>query len=158
MTVILVMLCLSARAISLLYFDHTKHDWRSATRYVLSECKPDDGAVFYLDRGRIAFAYYQERLDGNRRGLTVLELFKPAHGRARPDLNEPLLLSLPDRYDRVWLIRNADRVYRNRPDRDRIVGTIENSYTKVQERDFIGTRVRLYKRAHPDVEIVQPDE
>ena len=60
--ILLVMLCLSARAISLLYFEHPKHDWRSATQYVLSECQPGDGAVFYLDPGRKAFAYYQERL------------------------------------------------------------------------------------------------
>ncbi len=82
--ILLVMLCLSARAISLLYFEHTKDDWRSTTQYVLSESQPGDGAVFYLDSGRKAFVYYQERLDGNRTGLTVLELFVREHGRARP--------------------------------------------------------------------------
>ena len=134
--ILLLMLCLSTRAIFLWYFEHPKHDWRSVTQYVLSESKPGDGAVFYLDPGRKAFAYYQERLGGNQTGLTVLEMLMREHGRARPDLNEPLLLSLPGTYDRVWLILNHDRLYRDRPDRNRIVGTIENSYTKVQERDF----------------------
>jgi hypothetical protein len=153
--ILLVMLSLSARAISLLYLEHPKHDWRSATQYVLSECQTGDGAVFYLDPGRKAFSFYVERLAGNRTGLTVLELFTPAHGRVRLDLNEPLLLSLPGRYDRLWLILNADRVFLDRSDRDQIVGTIENNYTKVQERDFIGIRVLLYKRAHPDGKMVQ---
>ena len=156
--ILLLMLCLSTRAIFLWYFEHPKHDWRSATQYVVSESKPGDGAAFYVDSGRKAFAYYQERLDGNPTGLTILELFVRKHGRAIPDLNEPLFSSLPGTYDRIWLILNFDRLFRDRPDRDRIVGTIENSYTKVQERDFIGIRVLLYKRAHPDVEIVQPDE
>ena len=101
--IVLVMLCLSARAISLLYFEHTKDDWRSATSYVLSESQPGDGAIFYLDSGRKAFVYYKERLDGNRTGLTVLELFTRVNGRARLVLNEPVLLSLPGRYERLWL-------------------------------------------------------
>ena len=156
--ILLVILCLSARAISLLYIEHTKDDWRSTTRYVLSETQPGDGAAFYLDSGRKAFVYYQQRIDGNRTGLTVLELFVRERGKRGRYLDKPLLSSLPGRYERIWLILNADRVYPDNEDLDRLVGALKNNYTKVQEREFVGIRVLLYKRAHPDGKMLQPVE
>ena len=51
-------------------------------------------------------------------------------GRARLVLNEPVLLSLPGRYDRLWLILNTDRVFPDNPDRDRLVGALERSLHK----------------------------
>jgi 4-amino-4-deoxy-L-arabinose transferase-like glycosyltransferase len=142
--VLLVMLCLSARAISKWYIEYTKEDWRSTTRYVLSEAQPGDGAVFYSFWVWRAFVYYQERLDGNRTGLRVLDLglLKP-DGRTLWHLDEALLSSLPGRYNRIWLILCHDKSFYGDPEKDRIIGTIENSYTKVEERDFLYTRGRI---------------
>jgi len=125
---------------------------------VLSETQPGDGAAFYLDSGRKAFVYYQQRIDGNRTGLTVLELFVRERGKRGRYLDKPLLSSLPGRYERIWLILNADRVYPDNEDLDRLVGALKNNYTKVQEREFVGIRVLLYKRAHPDGKMLQPVE
>jgi len=80
-------------------------DWRSASRFVLTQSAPDDAAFFYTQPSRAAFDYYRWR-DGWHADYPAVVW--PAHEEAWRNLGvEPLAEILPAvdlSHRRLWLI------------------------------------------------------
>lgn len=112
-----------------------KEEWRGATRYMLANARPGDAALFYPSYVQVPFNYYRDLLHGSSATPTVLSADNDAQVT-------DILRSLPDRYDRVWIVFSHD---------DNAGHFIQDSlarrYPSIRERRFTGVRVLLYGRS-----------
>jgi mannosyltransferase len=112
-----------------------KEEWRGATHYVLTHARLGDAALFYPSYVQVPFDYYRERLQGASTAPVILS------ADADAKLNG-ILGSLPDRYDRVWVVFSHD------DDAGRFIqDSLRSRYPSLHERHFTGIRVLLYDRA-----------
>jgi len=130
-----------------------KEDWREATRFVLSQGRPDDALLFYPAYDREPFDYYHDRLGGA--GPAVVfpeESYVPAIARGvhvAADPGEAVLDRLPARYPRVWLILGRDQLSsREGYQASRAVhAQLLTRYPSWKQKTFYGILVVLYSRA-----------
>lgn len=138
---------LSARSLHWWYTGYEKDDWRATISAVESQGRAGDAAIFYWYTGKRAFEYYHSRTAGKTAHMVPLEL-GPWHKkgrRARRELDRELLESLPDTYDRVWLILWADTAI-DVPDRSVIFDALQTDYACISEQSFRRIRVMLFQK------------
>ena len=125
-------------------------DWRSATRYVLTETRPGDGIIFYSGSTRQPFEYYVERLAATPPRPIYPPgpwgVDKPLAGRESGSPAEALASARWP--SRVWLVLS------HAPDtaeREALLAEFEAHYTLVSEEVFdLWVFARLYERVQAD--------
>jgi hypothetical protein len=103
--VVLVMILLSLSCVREYYdnFQTYGHDWRGVTRYVLSQQKPGDAAIFYTLSGHRVFDYYLAReRESDKKKSSPSVLFPLALDRASIENHT-------GPYCRVWLVLHQTR-------------------------------------------------
>src|SRR5438132_4628348 len=91
--------------------DQPDEEWRAATQYLLSEAKPQDGALFYSSQCRMPYEFYRQE----EKQVGPVVVFS-AHGSqvtlrvfmCRPEAAS--LAGMGTRYPRVWLVMCHNRL------------------------------------------------
>lgn len=154
--VLLGMIALSTRGTLAYYmrpFDLGREDWRSASRYLLTNARPGDAVLFQVAMGRMPYEYYHSLLVLAPSGPAPVVLY-PHHGDQitfldfveKPDLHQ-LAKSLPQ-YPRVWLVLSyAETPTGLDPNSQSLESLIAASHPAREEQDFPGLQVLLFKQA-----------
>ena len=146
--VLLAIVALSLRGVAEYYrtgFDPPEQDWRGAVHYLLSQTQPGDAVLFYHPLARLAYEYYRERWPQYPAPLVVFPPRADARLLKGTQLDFALLPQLPERYQRLWVVRN----WGPDPFTVRMQSIFATNYTKISERDFSIIHVLLYQRALP---------
>ena len=128
--------------------DQPDEEWRAATQYLLSEAKPQDGALFYSSQCRMPYEFY--RAEEKQIGPQVVF---PAHGSQvtfRDFMGRPEAASLAGmgtRYPRVWLVMCHNRLptgYDAATQATR--AALSANYKLRGKQKFPGIEIELYQR------------
>jgi len=128
--------------------DQPDEEWRAATQYLLSEAKPQDGALFYSSQCRMPYEFYRQ--EEKQVGPQVVF---PAHRSQvtfRDFMGRPEAASLAGmgtRYPRVWLVMCHNRLptgYDAATQATR--AALSTNYQLSGEQDFSGIVIELYQR------------
>ena len=140
------------------YYDHDfdleRDDWRAASNYVLQNAASGDAILFHIAMGRMPFSFYQSLYPGGPHGA---EIIYPARGdriNYRDFLGKPqkdLLLSVPAKYDRVWVVLEHNQNQGGEPDFTTLLLSqiFGMNYLHRQDKSFPGIEVRLYSTQVP---------
>ncbi|MEO8724820.1 MAG: hypothetical protein ABI383_01745, partial [Acidobacteriaceae bacterium] len=140
------------------YFLHRLNstEWQTASNFILSQQRPGDAAIFFVAPGRDLFDYYRERSSQfSRPPLSAIypefhdERNDPQVIAYLPPLTDSMLQSLPARHNRIWVVLYHDELPMTRPVRQRIIASLNSSYTPVQVRNFPELSVLLYAKRAP---------
>jgi mannosyltransferase len=144
--ILLLFLGGSTRGLNRWYSAGGSDDWTGATTYVLSRTRTGDGAVFHVGGGKRCFDYYCSRW-GGRACPTTLDLVRETTvGRTRKfQLDSQRLSSLPNTYDRIWLLLSHDSAFPF--DRAGILNSLAHHFVLQSERDFKSITVQLYQKS-----------
>lgn len=85
-------------------------DWRSATAFVLSQSRSEDGVVIYNTAGRGGFDYYRRGNKGDEQGPRIIWPNYPYREIERNMLTESAAVFLPQLRadtDHIWLVLNG---------------------------------------------------
>ena len=128
--------------------DQPDEEWRAATHYLLSEAKPQDGALFYSSQCRMPYEFY--RAEEKQIGPQVVF---PAHGSQvtfRDFMGRPEAASLAGmgtRYPRVWLVMCHNRLPTGYDAATQATRTaLSANYKLSGEQNFSGIEIELYQR------------
>ena len=127
-------------------------DWRSATRYVLSQAHGGDALIFHTAMGRMPFEYYR----WEQGGPSVLSPHTSDRITYRDFIAHPdpdVLASASQGYARTWIVlsHNQNKLA-DSPDplTRRLTEVFGIYYSQVETRNFPGVDVYLYSGArHP---------
>jgi mannosyltransferase len=141
-------LALSMRGVAAYYrtgFDPPEQDWRGAVHYLMAHAQPGDAVLFYHPLARLAWEYYRPRWPQYPVPTVVFPPRSDARLLKGTKSDFTLLPQLPQRYPRLWLVRNWG------PDAftDRMDAVFAAHYVKAGERDFSIIHVVLYSRPLP---------
>ncbi len=147
---IVLVVALAASGLHGWYYDYDKEDWRSATRYVLSEARPDDAIVLYAGRMKRPFGYYVALEDKEEVAPTSLYPagewgHDPAAPVGRPSIAK--IEAAAAARDRIWLVLGHARTGTGARATLAALTTALGRHLQVESsRDFYRVEVRLYSR------------
>ena len=131
---LLVLLAISAHALTAYYRSSDKDDWRAATRYILDSAKEGDAALFFPGAGVDPFKYYLARRDSSAHNVRVIYPGEFGEGDVGAAIS-----GVQHRYDRLWAVFNQDG------DAGAAVrDSLSRRYRVESDRQFTGVRVVLY--------------
>jgi len=131
-------------------FDIAREDWRSATRYVVTNTQPGDAIVFHQPIGRMPYEYYKSVTQHNAEAAVLY----PQHGEKLTyrdfyagRATDEFLNTIPALERRAWIVFTYNEV-NSAPDSTTsfITNLFAHEYKTVQSKKFDGIEVRLYSR------------
>ena len=130
------------------YRFYQKEDWFTAAGYVANFAEKDDLILFNSNFVEIPFDYYFKTYE-NQYHIQVEKYGVPEDlfdsGILEPEMTEseiPKLISLLHGHDRVWLVYSH---YSYTDPRGLILQTLASRMELIQQRDFYGGQVQLYR-------------
>jgi hypothetical protein len=147
-----LLIILSLYTVFDVYYPQKKEDWRSATRHIVQSATAGDAILFYGTPVMTPFEYYYRKMKG---GTDMLESVYPFPFEistaqhvltVESDPSESLLESLPERYNRLWVVLSHDIHEGRKRDSRPIIRIIEKKYVNQENVLFEGINVKLYKR------------
>ena len=131
-------------------FDIFREDWRSASRYILSNSQPGDVILFHQPLTRMPYEYYRSVITANYPPKVIYPehgdrlMFRDFYaGRA----SDALLASIPAQYARVWVALSYNQLPTGPDSTTQYVSKVfGKGYRNVAVRSFPGIEVRLYSR------------
>ncbi len=144
-TVVVVMLCLSARCLHWWYAVQHKENWRATTAWVQSHAQPGDAVGFYWWTGRDPFCYYLRRFPTTT-PLILLDFAIESERKEDPlfRLDTQLVENLRLKYERVWFVVRAGM---DDPQVVPILQILQPHYRQISRKDFTGIHILLFQRA-----------
>lgn len=151
--VVLAFVALSVRGTLAYYrsdFDLDRDDYRAASRYILDHSSAGDAILFHIAMGRMPYEYYRSLYKGPNQPPVVLY---PSRGKDidyRDFMGKPspeLIATIPADHDRVWVMLKNNRGPRGPdPTTQYLEEIFGRAYSRVEEQQFAGVEVRLYRR------------
>jgi mannosyltransferase len=135
------------------YYDHDfdleREDWRAASNYVLQNAASGDAILFHIAMGRMPFSFYQSLYPGGTHGAAIIYPGRADRIDYHDFLGKPeknLLLSVPAKCDRVWVVLEHNKNKAGEPDFTTLLVSqiFGMNYLHRQDRFFPGIEVRLY--------------
>ena len=130
-------------------FDLERDDWRAASNYILDNLASGDAILFHIAMGRMPFCFYQSLYRSGTHRAAIIYPGRSDRIDYRDFLGKPqksLLLSVPARYDRVWVVLEHNQNKSGEPDFTTLLLSqiFGMNYLHRQDRFFPGIEVRLY--------------
>lgn len=147
-----LLICLSLYTVFDVYYPQKKEDWRSATRLVVQNAKAGDAILFYGTPALIPFEYYYGKMNGGTDTLVSVYPFPfgtpigISYLTKESDPSESMLESLPERYNRLWVVLSHDIHEGQKRDSRPIIHKIEMKYINRENIFFEGINVKLYEK------------
>ena len=127
-SVLAILVILSARGVGAWYSSYEKEDWRGATTHVISRFERGDAILFHASYVRVPFEYYLDRL------------------AAPSEIVESIGVARVAGADRVWLVLSHDSYsHVGRVQSRSIQASLQNRYALVEQREFKEIKVLLYE-------------
>jgi mannosyltransferase len=145
-----LLIVLSLYTVFAVYYPQKKEDWRSATRLIFQNAKAGDAILFYGTPALIPFEYYYEKMKGETDILVSVYPFPfgtpigLCYLTKESDPSESMLESLPERFNRLWVVLSHDIHEGQRRDSRPIIYKIERKYINRENIFFEGINVKLY--------------
>ena len=150
LALVLVHISLATLALQYHYKHAQKEQWRSATRFVMSNANSGDGIIFVAYMVRAPFEYYCRHLRLQCQQLEIPKIYSGSYRRGgslpEPPPDERSLDLLGTKYQRVWLILSHDDLHGRDLNKRKIQNSLERNYRIVLRTNFIGIEVLLYER------------
>jgi mannosyltransferase len=131
-------------------FDIFREDWRSASRYILSNSEAGDVILFHQPITRMPYEYYQSVTPAAHPPKVIY----PEHGDRlmfrdfyAGHATDSFLAGLPGRYPRIWVALSYNQLPTGPDPTTRFLSEqFGKQYHEVKVRSFPGIEVRLYSR------------
>lgn len=135
--------------------ENNNDDWRGTVNYVWLNTGFKDAVVFYSYFNREPFEFYFDKIRPNniKKSLDIIEISSKPYlkggGNQLPKPNQSLLLSLANRYSRIWVILNNDEgLYLNRDYQKKIIlQQLSKNYILKERVEFTNIKVLLYEKS-----------
>ena len=131
---LLVLVAISAHALTGYYRGSDKDDWRAATRYVLDSAQDGDALMFFPRYGVDPFEYYRVQRGSSAREPSVI--YPGVFGEG--DVGAAIT-GVQHRYERLWAVFNQDG-----DEGAAVRDSLRSRYRVESDRQFTGVRVVLY--------------